>query len=437
MLVPILTALTLAAGAPTVGFANVAADQSRARAIIEAMRKDARVPSLREPLRAALEDPLDATDARPAAELARARSRIDAAKEAFSRFDYAGVIARLGQAEAILETLPPSPALLHTCADAEVLRGVVRAYQHQTSDARIAFALAQRLDEDRKALDPAQYPPQLVELYRQARADGESRLGRVELTSEPPGASLAVDGHAAGVAPLRTSIAAGDHLVTATLDGRAPRSVILHVATARPSTLALQLAALPVEEQMRSLRLRLRSAGDDLVGARAAAAELAALAAVEILVVVGDAPDGKPRAAILHARDGVLSGWETPRGTTSRLASDAIAPAAPPALATSERRRSPLLLGSGAGALAVGVAFLGAAIYSGVHAAQLSDSVASARAGWTVALDGMVRDGQSAERNAIVFYSLSGALVVGGATLCYFGARARRPAAVRASLERP
>jgi hypothetical protein len=429
----VLAALASAAGAATVGFANVAADQSRGRVLIDGMRDDARVAALRGPLRAALEDPLEVAPATPA-ELGRARARIDAANEAFSRFDYAGALAQLTQAETTLDTLPPSPALLHTVADVQLSRGVVRAYQHQTSEALAAFLLTQRLDEDRKVLDPAQYPPQLVRLYRQAREDADKRLGRVELTSEPPGAALTVDGRAAGVAPLRTSLEAGEHWVTATLDGHAPLSRIVAVAAAGVSTLALPLLPLPVAEQIRALRLRLCSAGDDSVRARALARELAALASVDVLVVVGDGPDKQPRAAILRVRDGSWSDWQAPRAATTRLAPAAPTQAAAPALETSMPRRRPLLLGGGVGALAVGVALLGAAIYSNVHAAQLSDSVSSARDRWTAALDGMVRDGQSAQRNAIIFYSLSGALFVGGATMCYLGSRVRRPT-VRASLE--
>jgi PEGA domain-containing protein len=361
------------------------------------MRKQLGAVRPKESVRAALEEPIDPSGNSEAAELARARSRMDTANDALATFEYDVALERLGQAEAMLSRLAPSAAMFSALADLHRAVGVVQAFRHDNARALAEFALAQRLDPTRTALDRAQYPPPIVKLWEQARERSPRRTS-LRMLSEPPGAALFLDGRAVGTAPLvLDDVAVGEHLVSASVEARVPRSEFVRVGE-RGQTVTLALPPLSAEARIVALRTSLLRPGVPASEVDAASAELRALAGIDELVLV--------------------------RSPTMSLPSSTAPPTPPPPVGETVRpvRKRPLLV-AGAVALVAGVALLAGGIYSAARARQLSDQVSAERSAWNPALDQAVRDGRDAERNEAILFGVGGAVTVGGVVLVWLGAR--------------
>jgi len=73
----------------------------------------------------------------------------------------------------------------------------------------------------------------------------ETGLQQLSVTSDPPGATLSVDGRALGITPWAGELAPGRHEIELTLAGHAARRAELTLAPERSSELALQLVPQP------------------------------------------------------------------------------------------------------------------------------------------------------------------------------------------------
>ena len=111
----------------------------------------------------------------------------------------------------------PGGAVLY--ADASLRLGAVLA-QLGRPDARDAIALALALDPDRP-ITLAEFSPDLVAAVDAARASTRP-AHQVRITSEPPEASLSVDGADAGRTPAAVELALGQHVVILRARGGRP-----------------------------------------------------------------------------------------------------------------------------------------------------------------------------------------------------------------------
>jgi hypothetical protein len=251
-------------------------------------------------LRAALERPLAGDD------LARARRQLGAAREAYTRFEYARALTELNAVDRLLVDREPSPSVVELMVERHLLAGLVHEGQGRPADARRDFRLVRRLDPDRRELDAGAYRPQVVALFAEAATD-ERRRGALRIDTEPTGARVFVDGRYAGQASLELeSVAAGRHWVVAAAPGHRARGAIVDVE-AREQGRTLALAAQSPAERATELRRSL-GAASATGERRAAAAGLARVAGVHVLVLVRER-DGQVEGAVFDARRGLLSGW--------------------------------------------------------------------------------------------------------------------------------
>jgi hypothetical protein len=338
------------AGATRVGLADVAPGGHGAK-VVAALRArlegrpDVILP--RDAARAALEEPLPGAaelgvggGADEIASRPRATQLVRAARDAYSRFDYDVALDRLRQAELALATAPPRPEVTRLLGDINVLVGVVQADRGDTARALEAFRVVQRLDPERKALDPGSYRPKVVALYAQAASSApEPRRSRLSIVTDPAGAEVWIDGRRAGAAPLEVTLDAGFHYVAAVAEGSTARLEKPLLRAGETSRVPLLLARMPPEERARQARAALATRGgrgdtnDADHDAGHAAAVLASSASLDLLVLVRDAPGGGSEAAIFDARAGSLGPWlaADPPGPVLAALAAKMVPAPPPA----------------------------------------------------------------------------------------------------------
>jgi PEGA domain len=371
--VAVLAGVALAASAPAaaderrVGFA-VLTDEEAGSAVESARAECAAaglVPIPDGELRQALEQPLE-----PGADetglLARAGQRLRAAREAYSRFDENRARAQLLAVDRLLLDREPTPALVELLAERHLVAGLVHETRGQRDEARRAFRLVRELDPSRRALDPAAYRPQVVELFaRAARGRGTTSL---RVRTAPAGARVYLDGRAVGRAPLELEgVSAGRHWLVAAAPGHRPRGALIDVDADRPASETLSLGASLPAERAAELRRTLRAAS----GARerrAAAAELAGTAGADLLVLVRERA-GSIEGAVFDARRGLLSAWvgmPSERFSSALSTGVALEPGASGALtadAPAQERRSWYSTWWGRSLLIAGGIAVGAAAY--------------------------------------------------------------------------
>ena len=307
--VAVLAGVALASASAEAGEARVAiavlagAEADSGRAVESARAACAEhglIPLPAGVLRDALERPLAGDD------LARARRQLGAAREAYTRFEYARALTELNAVDRLLVDREPAPPVIELMVERHLLAGLVHEGQGRPADTRRDFRLVRRLDPDRRELDAGAYRPQVVALFAEAATD-ERRRGALRIDTEPGGARVFVDGQYAGQASLELeSVAAGRHWVVAAAPGHRARGAIVDVeAGEQGRTLALspQSPAERATELRRSLR-----AASGTGERRTAAAELARAAGVRVLVLVRER-DGQVQGAVFDARRGLLSGW--------------------------------------------------------------------------------------------------------------------------------
>ena len=271
-----------------VAFVNLAPAGADVAGPIGAARRDAGAAGLRAlppgPLRTALEAPLQSSPREPSP-LGPARELLGAAREAYARFDYERALGSLEAADELLLDREPSEPVIELLVERHLLAGLVHEGRGHAARAVQSFRTVQHLAPDRQELDPGEFRPQVVTLYREARAS-EGEAAPLAIAVEPAGSRVWLDGRAAGAAPLSPpDVRPGLHWVVASAPGHEPRGELVEVAVGQPAAVRLVLAERPAAERVEELRRALAaSAGRDELAA--VAAQLAAAAQVELLVLV-------------------------------------------------------------------------------------------------------------------------------------------------------
>ena len=143
----------------------------------------------------------------------RVREQIDEGWRAYHNVQLEFATSRLAAARTDAESLLALPGMPALYADASLRLGVVLAQLGRANEARDAIALALALDPDRP-ITQLEFSPEVV-----ATVDGVRGQRRpthaVHVTSEPPGATVSIDGRDAGRTPLVAELATGQHVVVA------------------------------------------------------------------------------------------------------------------------------------------------------------------------------------------------------------------------------
>jgi hypothetical protein len=143
----------------------------------------------------------------------RVREQIDEGWRAYLRVQFDFAQSRLAAARTAAEQLVALPGGAALYADASLRLGAVLGHAGRTAEAQASLALALALDPDRP-ITLAEFSPDIVTAVDAVR--GQTRPTReVQLTTEPPGAQLAVDGKDVGRSPITVPLAIGQHVVVA------------------------------------------------------------------------------------------------------------------------------------------------------------------------------------------------------------------------------
>jgi len=143
----------------------------------------------------------------------RVREQIDEGWRAYHNVQLEFATSRLAAARTDAESLLALPGMPALYADASLRLGAVLAQLGRANEARDAIALALALDPDRP-ITQLEFSPEVVATVDGVR--GQTRPTHpVHVTSEPPGASVSIDGRDAGRTPLVAELATGQHVVVA------------------------------------------------------------------------------------------------------------------------------------------------------------------------------------------------------------------------------
>jgi hypothetical protein len=141
------------------------------------------------------------------------REQIDEAWRAYLRVQLDFAQSRLAAARTSAESLVALPGGAALYADAALRLGAVLNHAGRVAESQAILSLALALDPERP-ITLAEFSPDLVSAVDVVR--GQTRPSRdVAITTEPPGAQIAVDGKDAGKSPLTVPLAIGQHVVVA------------------------------------------------------------------------------------------------------------------------------------------------------------------------------------------------------------------------------
>ena len=155
----------------------------------------------------ALEEPLPAESEVDVA-LRQAAAEIETARNAIAHFDQPVARRSLGQAEALLLSVEPDERVIKLLADAGFQAGLVHLRDQNHGLAVDSFRLVLRLSPDRQALDPARYPPEVVQAFAAARVKSGDPVP-LEVSATFDDVPVYLDGVRVGVTPLHTEVAPG------------------------------------------------------------------------------------------------------------------------------------------------------------------------------------------------------------------------------------
>jgi hypothetical protein len=143
----------------------------------------------------------------------RVREQIDEGWRAYLRVQFDFAQSRLAAARTAAEPLVALPGGAALYADASLRLGAVLGHAGHVPESQAALALALALDPDRP-ITLAEFSPDIVTAVDAVRALARPTRD-VQLTTEPPGAQLAIDGKDVGRSPVTVPLAVGQHVVVA------------------------------------------------------------------------------------------------------------------------------------------------------------------------------------------------------------------------------
>lgn len=302
-------AAAMASGARTVGFANLGGQA--AEASIEEARGELKSHGYQAidsgALRASLEEPLPVGGGGATSlPLGRARNHLAAAREAFASFEYDRALAELAHIDELLLDREPSQPVIDILVQRHLLAGQVHEGRDRPDEALQSFRLVRHLDPGRGELDPGEYRPRVVSLYKKSRPTRANGTLALEVT--PEGAHVWIDGRSMGRAPVEaTGLGPGPHWVVTSAPGQRPHGELVSITAGKRRAVALELKAFPAADRIIELRRALATATsrDEL---EAGAAQLAGAADVDVMVMVRGRGDRVEGAAFDTAR-GELGAW--------------------------------------------------------------------------------------------------------------------------------
>lgn len=151
----------------------------------------------------------------------RADALLRSAEAAFVAFQFDVAAQRLEECEVAFDRLPPSIRHEPLFVRLQLLRGRV-GKARKDSRAAAAFARAGEAAVEID-LDDAEYPPFVRQAFLAARARARARPAHsAEVTSEPSGAEVEVNGHLAGRTPAKLSLPPGRCFLSVTRAGFEP-----------------------------------------------------------------------------------------------------------------------------------------------------------------------------------------------------------------------
>lgn len=182
---------------------------------------------------------------------AAARTHLEEAEEAFSRFDYERATAQLDEARARLSGRIEMASGRERLADVHMRLALVRLVHGEREAALGELRACVHLFEE-CAPDPAVHPPELAALFEEVRAE-RAPGGALRIETEPPGAIARLDGRVSAQTPAAWSgIAHGRRYVSITRDGYEPEVVEVPITsgaesmrrvTLRPGATSVRAAA--------------------------------------------------------------------------------------------------------------------------------------------------------------------------------------------------
>jgi PEGA domain len=322
----------------------------------------------------ALESPLPVESEVDVA-LRQARAELEVAHRAMVQFEQGLARRALGRAEALLLPTEPDERVVELLAEVNFQAGLVHLRDQNRGLAVDAFRQVLRLVPGRAPLDPARYPPEVVQAFAEARKpSGES--GVLEVSATFDDVPVYLDGVRVGVTPLRRRISPGPHYLLLAAPEYYPEGQKLDAGSRDRISLVIELERLPLARRASDMRRRLASAR----GARRdtlhrAGRDVALLAGVDAVLVIGDGA-GKPSVALYERNADRLSLFRPVNRDVGKLFG-LMVPAPPPGpmdlLPVEERDETPWyakpwgLAGLGGGAA---LAILGVLVLSGTDVEQ-------------------------------------------------------------------
>lgn len=275
----------------------------------------------------ALEAPLP-TESETDAALRIARMQLDAARNAIAHFEAAAARKALGSAEAQLLAVEPDERVIQLLAEVSFQAALVHLRDQNRGLAVDAFRQVLRLTPERQDLDPARYPPEVIQAFAAARRPaGEPAMLAVSATFD--GVPVYIDGVRVGLTPLRTEVAAGPHYLLVVGPEFLAEGQKLDVTPRDRISLEVELDRLPLARRASEMRRRLETSnGARREKLRRAGREVALLAGVDAVLVVGDGP-GMPSVAVYERNADRLSLFRPVDGQARKLFG-LLLPAPPP-----------------------------------------------------------------------------------------------------------
>jgi len=254
----------------------------------------------------------------PVTEAASAAARVEPlfeeARALAVRFEHAEALAKIGEAQVLLESHATAPADWAALHRALAYRGLFESNLGRQDRARAALAAAALLDSEAELSD-VEFPPDILALHAEVAAELRAESpAALAVTTTPSGATVLIDGEAAGRSPITLHAAPGQHYVSFAAFGRAHRNLTVEIAADGNAPLDVELPFAADAELSRQLLTTddaaLAAIDDDV------RALLADRYAVDVLVRVQ--PSGA--ALALRFTDGAVSGGTVAPGDDGALA---------------------------------------------------------------------------------------------------------------------
>jgi hypothetical protein len=162
----------------------------------------------------------------------RVREEIDEGWRAYQRVQVEFAASRLASARTDAVGLLAYPSGVVLYADAALRLGIVLDTLGRTADAQYAIALALGLDPDRP-ITQLEFSPDVITTIDTVRAQVRPTVP-VRITSEPPNATVNIDGKDVGRTPASVELAVGQHVVVARVPQFRPQAQAIAVEPTTP-----------------------------------------------------------------------------------------------------------------------------------------------------------------------------------------------------------